>query len=98
MACGRRGDTMSKPIEERDHSEFEHGSPVKLPAPFVHRIRVRWGDCDPAKIAYTGNIPAWALEAIESWWEHHAGVDWYRINLDRNVGTPFVHMKMDFRS
>jgi len=66
--------------------------------PFVHRIRVRWSDCDPAAIAYTGRIPAWALEAIEAWWEHHAGVDWYRINLDRKIGTPFVHMTMDFRS
>jgi 4-hydroxybenzoyl-CoA thioesterase len=66
--------------------------------PFLHRIRVRWGDCDPAAIAYTGRIPEWALEAIEAWWEHHAGLDWYRINLDRKIGTPFVHMTMDFRS
>ena len=66
--------------------------------PFVHGIRVRWGDCDPANIAYTGRIPAWALEAIEAWWERHTGLDWYRINLDRNIGTPFVHMAMDFRS
>lgn len=66
--------------------------------PFVHCIRVRWGDCDPAAIAYTARIPAWALEAIEAWWERHAGVDWYQINLDRKIGTPFVHMSMDFRS
>jgi acyl-CoA thioesterase FadM len=66
--------------------------------PFVHRIQVRWGDCDPANIAYTGRIPGWALEAIEAWWEHHTGLDWYRINLDRKIGTPFVHMSMDFRS
>jgi acyl-CoA thioesterase FadM len=66
--------------------------------PFMHRIRVRWSDCDPATIAYTGRIPAWALEAIDAWWEHHTGLDWYRINLDRKIGTPFVHMSMDFRS
>lgn len=66
--------------------------------PFMHRIKVRWADCDPANIAYTGRIPALALEAIESWWEHHTGLDWYRINLDRKIGTPFVHMTMDFRS
>jgi acyl-CoA thioesterase FadM len=89
---------MSKPIEERDRSEFEHGAEVRHAKPFRHSIRVRWGDCDPAKIAYTANIPAWALEAIEAWWEHHAGVDWYIINVDRNLGTPFVHIKMDFRS
>lgn len=65
---------------------------------FVHRVKVRWGDCDPATIAYTGRIPALALEAIEAWWEHHTGLDWYRINLDRGVGTPFVHLAMDFHS
>jgi len=81
---------MSKPIEER--------GAVRQAKPFLHRIRVWWGDCDPAKIAYTANIPAWALEAIEAWWEHCAGVDWYQINLDRKTATPFVHMKMDFRS
>ncbi len=75
----------------------ENGDGETAP-PFVHRIRVRWGDCDPAAIAYTGRIPAWALEAIEAWWEQHSGLDWYRINLDRKVGTPFVHMAMDFRS
>jgi 4-hydroxybenzoyl-CoA thioesterase len=65
---------------------------------FVHRIRVRWSDCDPASIAYTGRIPGWALEAIDAWWEHHTGLDWYRINLDRKIGTPFVRMAMEFRS
>src|SRR5208282_3723111 len=89
---------MSKPIEGRDHSEFEHGEEIRQEKPFRHSIRVRWGDCDPAKIAYTPNIPAWAIQAIEEWWKHHAGVDWYEINLDHHVGTPFVHMKMDFRS
>jgi acyl-CoA thioesterase FadM len=64
----------------------------------LHCIRVRWGDCDPAAIAYTPRIPAWALEAIEAWWEHHAGIDWYHINIDRDLGTPFVHMNLDFRS
>lgn len=69
------------------------------PAPFVHEIRVMWGHCDPAKIAYTGHIPWWALESINAWWEAHLGGDgWYQLELDRNVGTPFVHMSLDFRS
>lgn len=73
---------MSKPIET---------------ARYFHQIEVGWGDCDPAKIAYTGNIPAWALRAINGWWEAHLGGDgWYQMELDRNVGTPFVHLSMDF--
>lgn len=65
---------------------------------FVHVIRVGWGDCDPAQIAYTARIPAWSLEAIDAWWEHHLDGDgWYQMELDRKVGTPFVHMSLDFR-
>jgi 4-hydroxybenzoyl-CoA thioesterase len=67
-------------------------------APFVHEIRVNWSDCDPALIAYTGRIPYFALDAIDAWWEKHTGLDWYKLNIDRNIGTPFVHMKLDFRS
>jgi 4-hydroxybenzoyl-CoA thioesterase len=66
--------------------------------PFVHFVRVGWGDCDPARIAFTGRLAAFALEAIDAWWEHVVGADWYRMNIDRGVGTPFVHMTMDFRS
>ena len=89
---------MSKPIEARGHGEFEHGEQIVQEKPFRYSIRVRWGDCDPARIAYTANIPGWAVIAIEEWWKHHAGVDWYEINIDHHTGTPFVHMKLDFRS
>ena len=66
--------------------------------PFIHKIRVGWADCDPAQIAYTGRLPNFALEAIDAWWEEHVGDDWFRLNLDRNVGTPFVHLDLDFHS
>ena len=65
---------------------------------FSHEIRVTWGDCDPAKIVYTGRIPWFALDAINAWWEAHLGGGWYQLELDRNVGTPFVHMSLDFRA
>lgn len=64
---------------------------------FAHEIRVTWGDCDPAKIAYTGRLPWFALDAINAWWEAQLGGDgWYQMELDRNVGTPFVRLEMDF--
>ncbi|WP_050931776.1 acyl-CoA thioesterase [Aestuariivita boseongensis] len=66
---------------------------------FEHVIRVGWGDCDPARIAYTARIPAWALESIDAWWEHHLDGDgWFQMETDRNVGTPFVNLSMDFVS
>ncbi len=61
-------------------------------------MRVGWADCDPAGIAFTGRIPYWALEAIDVWWENCVGIDWYRLNVDRGVGSPFVHMTLDFRA
>lgn len=69
------------------------------PAPYVHEIRVGWGHCDPAHIAFTGHIPWFALEAIDAWWQAHLNGDgWFQLNIDRNIGTPFVHMSLDFQS
>ncbi len=66
---------------------------------FVHPINVTWGDCDPARIAYTARLPYFALDAINAWWEAHLDGDgWFQLEIDRNVGTPFVRMEMDFRS
>ncbi len=70
---------------------------TKTPA-FTHTIRVGWADCDPAMIAFTGRIPYWALEAIDAWWEQHLALDWFALNVDRSIGTPFAHMNLDFRS
>lgn len=68
-------------------------------AAFEHVVRVGWGDFDPARIAYTARIPAWALESIDAWWEHHLGGDgWFQMETDRNIGTPFVGLAMDFRA
>lgn len=65
---------------------------------FSYGIRVGWADCDPAAIVFTGRIPYWALEAIDAWWGEMAGIDWYRLNVDRGIGTPFAHMTLDFRA
>ena len=62
---------------------------------YEHEIRVSWGDCDPAKIVYTGKLPAMALEAINGWWEQHLGDGWFQMEIDRNVGTPFVRLEMN---
>ncbi len=82
---------MSKPIDQTPDLPIAANT-------FIHQIRVGWADCDPADMAYTGRIPCWALDAIDAWWEAKTTHDWYRLNLDRNVGTPFVHMTLDFRA
>ena len=65
---------------------------------FRHDIRVTWGDCDPARIAYTARIPWFALDAINAWWEEKLGDGWFQMELDRGLGTPFVNINIDFRS
>lgn len=67
-------------------------------ARFTHAVRVGWADCDPARIAFTGRIPYFCLEAIDAWWEFAVGEDWFAMNIDRDIGSPFVHMSLDFRS
>lgn len=70
---------------------------ARQPEPYTHEIRVTWGDCDPAQIAYTARLPWFALDAINAWWEDHLGQGWFQLELDRGLGTPFVHMSLDFR-
>ena len=89
---------MSKPTSEEQsggHGTTELDGPAR--PRFVFSIRVGWADCDPAQIAYTGRIPYFALEAIDAWWEATTHQDWYQLNIDKNIGTPFVHMSIDFR-
>ncbi|MDK3016857.1 acyl-CoA thioesterase [Pseudodonghicola flavimaris] len=76
----------------------EPAAAENLPPPFEHSIRVTWADCDPARIAYTARLPYFALDAIDAWWDHHLGGGWYHMELDLNMGTPFVHMSLDFLS
>ena len=64
-------------------------------APFVHRCRIGWADCDVAQIAYTGRLPCLALDAIDAFWTETVGVDWYRLTLDYGISTPFVRLAMD---
>ncbi len=62
----------------------------------VHPITVTWGDCDPARIAYTGRLPWFALDAINGWWTAIVGHGWYHMEIDQNLGTPFVKLNMEF--
>ncbi len=62
---------------------------------FGHQQQVRWADCDAAQIAYTGYIPGFALNAIDAWWEAVIGGDFFQLNFDHGLGTPFVRLEMD---
>ena len=60
---------------------------------FLWERRVSFGDCDPARIAYTGRLPEFVLDAIDAFWEAHLeGDNWFRMNVDLGMGMPFVHL------
>ncbi len=66
--------------------------------PFIHRRRVRWGESDPARIAYTARFLDFCMDAIEAFYQDRLGVGFYELNVDHGIGTPFVHVALDFRS
>ena len=68
----------------------------KPDTPFVDRRTVVWRDCDPAQIVYTPRFLDFVAEAIEGWFRHVFGVDWYGFRNLHNVGVPAVHTSLDF--
>jgi acyl-CoA thioesterase FadM len=76
---------MSKPTEARTF-------------PFIHARRIRWGECDPARIAYTARFLDFAMDAIEAFLLDRLDAGFYELNVDHAAGTPFVRVELDFRS
>lgn len=66
--------------------------------PFVHRLRPTWGETDTARIVYTARYPDFGLRAIDAWFLERAGADYYRMNTEWGIGTPFVRLECDFRA
>jgi acyl-CoA thioesterase FadM len=65
---------------------------------FVHRIRPTWGETDTARIVYTARYPDYGLRAIDAWFLERVGADFYRMNTEWGIGTPFVRLECDFRA
>ena len=61
-------------------------------------IRVlRFGDCDPAGIAYYPRYFDLLNSVVEDWW-HAMGVPWKTLFLQRRIGLPTVRFEVDFRA
>lgn len=65
--------------------------------PYVHWRTIPFGDTDAAAIVYTPRFVDYCMEAVELWLKHYIGVDWYRINVQQQRGTPVVHLELDFK-
>ena len=64
--------------------------------PFVIRRTVRWSDCDPAGVVYTGQFSTYVLSAVSLFSDHLAGRAGKSLGQAHGVGTPCRGMSLDF--
>lgn len=62
----------------------------------IHRVRVRFGDCDPAGIVYFPRFFHFFHEAMESWFDDVLQVPYAGLIQGRKLGFPAVHTEADF--
>lgn len=65
---------------------------------FITRRLVRFGDVDPAGIAYYPRIHNFIHEAFEDLWEEYIGVRYYQLIQEDRVAFPMVHTEVDFKA
>ena len=63
----------------------------------VHRVEVRFGDCDPAGIVHFPRFFHLFHEAMETWFSAGLGLSYAGLILGRKLGFPAVHSEADFK-
>ena len=66
--------------------------------PYVHKRTPLWSETDAAQIIYTVRFVDYAMEAIEGWFRNVMKLDWFRMNTELDMGTPFVKIDMDIKT
>jgi acyl-CoA thioesterase FadM len=66
--------------------------------PFTVRRRVRWGDCDPAGVVYTGMFGDYVISTVELFYEYLIGMPANQFRNSHGFGTPTRALEFDFRS
>lgn len=64
--------------------------------PLVVRKRVRWADCDPAGVVYTGRFSEYLLTAVNYFFDEIGHGHYARWVQDLQVDTPCKGMEMQF--
>jgi 4-hydroxybenzoyl-CoA thioesterase len=64
---------------------------------FVTQLDVRFGDVDPAGIAYYPQIFDFIHQAFEALWAFHVGKRYYYLVSEDRLGFPLVHADVDFK-
>ncbi|MCP3674187.1 MAG: acyl-CoA thioesterase [Gammaproteobacteria bacterium] len=65
-------------------------------SPYIHWRTISFGDTDAAGIVYTTRYTDYCMDASEFWFREYLDCDWYEININQGMGTPVVHMELDF--
>ena len=64
--------------------------------PFVVRKRVRWADCDPAGVVYTGRFSEYLLTAVSYFFDHLGQGNYAAWLKTQGVDTPCKGMELAF--
>jgi len=65
-------------------------------SPFVVRRTVRWGDCDPAGVVFTGRFSEYLLGAVALFSDHMAGNTGTALGHAHGVDTPCRGLELAF--
>ncbi len=65
--------------------------------PFTTAVPLRFGDCDPAGIAYYPSILHLQHTVFEAFWEEGVGFSYARLMGERRLGFPTRRLECDFR-
>jgi 4-hydroxybenzoyl-CoA thioesterase len=63
----------------------------------VTQLDVRFGDVDPAGIAYYPRIFDFVHQATEALWDVHVGRRYFYLLSEEKLGFPLVHSEVHFR-
>ena len=71
-------------------------APIARRKTFVTQLDVRFGDVDPAGIAYYPRIFEFVHQATEALWDVHVGRRYFYLLSEEKLGFPLVHSEVEF--
>jgi acyl-CoA thioester hydrolase len=77
-------------------SRARGGEGTAVPEPFIHRLRVRYSECDLQGVLFNANYLAYIDHTITELWR--AAYGGYTVMLDRGVDIVVAEVNMRFRA
>jgi 4-hydroxybenzoyl-CoA thioesterase len=65
---------------------------------FTHRVRVRFGDCDPAGIVFYPRYFEMLNGTVEAFFAEALDYSFARIHVEEGCGVPTAHLDVDFHA